>query len=39
MRKRMKVNRKRDKPFFTRTAAKVKAINLPQKTYRGGIRF
>lgn len=28
-----------DKKIFTRTASKVKAINLPSKIYRGGLRF
>lgn len=28
-----------DKGYFRRTAAKVKAINLPYKLYRGGFRF
>lgn len=37
--KRKKANPKFDKKIFTRTASKVKAINLPQKVYRGGIRF
>lgn len=39
MRKRQKVNPKRDKAIFMRTASKVKAINLPMRIYRGGIRF
>ncbi len=39
MAKRKKVNANKDKSFFKRTASKIKAINLPQKTYRGGIRF
>ena len=37
--KRKKANPKIDKQIFTRTASKVKAINLPQKAFRGGIRF
>lgn len=37
--KRMKVNKKTDKKVFQRTASKVKAINLPKRVYRGGIRF
>ena len=37
--KRKKANPKIDKKLFTRTASKVKVINLPQKVYRGGIRF
>lgn len=37
--KRKKTVRKVDKKIFTRTARKVKAINLPQKVFRGGIRF
>lgn len=28
-----------DRKIFRRTAMKVKAVNLPQKAYRGGIRF
>lgn len=28
-----------DRNIFRRTAVKVKAVNLPQKAYRGGIRF
>ena len=28
-----------DKKIFSRTASKVKAINLPAKIYRGGIRL
>lgn len=39
MRKRRPVNKTKDKKHFTRTATKVKAINLPDKIYRGGIRF
>lgn len=33
------VNKRKDKKHFTRTATKVKAVNLPDKIYRGGIRF
>lgn len=39
MKKRAKTNRKKDRKLFTRTATKVKAVNLPDKVYRGGIRF
>lgn len=39
MKKRAKTNKKKDKKIFQRTATKIKAINLPGKTYRGGIRF
>lgn len=39
MKNRAKVNRKKDKKIFTRTATKVKAVNLPGKIYRGGTRF
>lgn len=39
MRKRSKPNPRKDRKVFTRTASKVKAVNLPQKAYRGGIRF
>lgn len=39
MAKRKKVNPNKDKSFFKRTASKIKSINLPQKSYRGGIRF
>lgn len=39
MRKRSRVNPKADKAKFTRTANKVKAINLPQRVFRGGIRL
>lgn len=28
-----------DKPHFTRTATKTKAVNLRQNIYRGGMRF
>lgn len=39
MRKRRPTNPKVDKKLFTRTASKVKKINLPAKSYRGGIRL
>lgn len=39
MKSRAPTNRKKDKRIFTRTAAKVKKINLPGKIYRGGIRL
>lgn len=39
MKRRRPVNKRRDKKIFTRTASKVKAVNLPDKIYRGGIRF
>lgn len=39
MKRRRPVNKSKDKKHFTRTASKVKAINLPEKVYRGGIRF
>lgn len=37
--KRFKPNPRKDKKRFTKTASTVKAINLPVKTYRGGIRL
>ena len=37
--KRKRVNPRSDKKYFTRTASTVKAINLPLKVYRGGIRL
>lgn len=37
--KRFRVNKQKDKKKFSLTANKVKAINLPQRVYRGGIRF
>lgn len=37
--KRRSVDVGADKRFFSRTAAKVKAINLPYVLYRGGFRF
>lgn len=39
MKKRMKVSPRKDRQIFRRTATKVKAINLPNKTFRGGIRL
>lgn len=36
---RMRVNRRRDRKLFSRTAAKSKAVNLGQYAYRGGLRF
>lgn len=36
---RRKTNPKVDKKIFTSTAQNVKAINLPVKIYRGGIRL
>lgn len=39
MKRRRPVNKSKDKKIFTRTASKVKAVNLPEKIYRGGIRF
>lgn len=39
MKKRAKTNRKIDKKIFSRTARTVKAVNLPTKIYRGGIRL
>lgn len=37
--KRRRVNPRKDKKVFRNTSNKVKAINLPQKAYRGGIRL
>lgn len=37
--KRSKANPKKDKSIFSRTALKIKSVNLPTKIYRGGIRF
>lgn len=37
--KRFRTNPSKDKKKFTYTAKKVKAVNLPQKVFRGGIRF
>lgn len=39
MKRRAKTNPKKDKKIFSRTATKVKAVNLPGTIYRGGIRF
>lgn len=36
---RVKTKANADKRYFTRTASHTKSINLPQKIYRGGIRF
>lgn len=36
---RRRVSRRKDKKIFTRTASKTKAINLPTKIFRGGIRM
>lgn len=36
---RRKVSPRKDKKIFTRTASKTKAINLPTKIFRGGIRM
>ena len=30
---------KNDARYFTRTASHIKAVNLPQRVFRGGIRF
>lgn len=32
-------NRSKDKKIFRRTANKTKAVNIPQLSMRGGIRF
>lgn len=37
--KRMSVDVGADRKYFKRTAAKIKAINLPYVLYRGGFRF
>lgn len=37
--RRKKTNPKIDKKMFTRTARTVKAINLPVRIFRGGIRL
>lgn len=37
--KRSRVNPRRDKARFTRTASKTKSVNLPNVNFRGGIRF
>lgn len=39
MRNRARTNRKIDRKIFRNTATKVKAVNLPQRNQRGGIRF
>lgn len=39
MKNRAPTNKNVDRKIFRNTATKVKAINLPQKAYRGGIRF
>lgn len=39
MAKRKRVNRRKDRRIFSKTARKTKAINLPVKIYRGGIRL
>lgn len=39
MKNRMPTNKRVDRKIFRNTAVKVKAVNLPQKNYRGGIRF
>lgn len=39
MKNRSPTNKKIDKKVFRRTATKTKAINLPNKIYRGGIRL
>lgn len=39
MKRRRPTSKRKDKKIFTRTASKVKAVNLPDKIYRGGIRF
>lgn len=36
---RKRASRRKDKKIFTRTASKTKAINLPTKIFRGGIRM
>lgn len=36
---RSRVPRRKDRKVFSRTAAKSKAVNLGNFTYRGGIRF
>lgn len=36
---RRKVNKSKDQRKFTRTAERVKAINLPVTVFRGGIRL
>ena len=39
MKNRATTNQRVDRKIFRNTAVKVKAVNLPQKNYRGGIRF
>lgn len=39
MKNRAPTNSSIDGNYFTRTAQKVKAVNIPGKIYRGGIRF
>lgn len=39
MKNRAPTNRNVDRKIFRNTAVKVKAVNLPQKNFRGGIRF
>lgn len=39
MAKRKRVSRRKDRRIFSRTARKTKAINLPVKIYRGGVRL
>lgn len=39
MAKRKRANRRKDRKIFSKTARKTKAINLPVKIYRGGIRL
>lgn len=36
---RRRASPKKDKAIFSRTASKTKAINLPTKVFRGGIRM
>lgn len=37
--RRVSANPTIDKKLFSRTAAKVKSINLPKRIFRGGIRM
>lgn len=37
--KRYNLNRKRDQRIFRKTARRTKAININQKTSRGGVRL
>lgn len=39
MKNRAPTKRKIDQKIFRNTAMKVKAVNLPQRNHRGGIRF